>query len=121
MPPLSRSGNRSRLTQGGRAWPQAEAYDGALNVSGYSVEGFADADANQLRLSNLFTHLPAAVLKAKVVGAAKPAKKLGSPNHEAQTPRISALSAANYRALIAAFAASANRCNSHGNVTSTRT
>ena len=66
------------FSQGGRAWPQAEAYDAALNVSGYSVEGFADADATQLRLSNLFTHVPAAVLKAKVVGASKPAKKLVS-------------------------------------------
>ncbi|MGH9697369.1 MAG: malto-oligosyltrehalose synthase, partial [Bryobacteraceae bacterium] len=66
------------FSQGGRAWPQAESYDAALNVSGYSVEGFADADATQLRLSNLFTHVPAAVLKAKVVGATKPVKQLVS-------------------------------------------
>ena len=66
------------FSQGGRAWPQAEAYDAALNVSGYSVEGFADADATQLRISDLFTHLPAAVLKAKVVGASKPVKRLVS-------------------------------------------
>jgi (1->4)-alpha-D-glucan 1-alpha-D-glucosylmutase len=66
------------FSQGGRAWPQAEAYDAALNVSGYSVEGFADADATQLRVSDLFTHVPAAVLKAKVVGASKPVKRLVS-------------------------------------------
>lgn len=66
------------FSQGGRAWPQAEAYDAALNVSGYSVEGFADADATQLRVSDLFTHAPAAVLKAKVVGASKPVKRLVS-------------------------------------------
>jgi (1->4)-alpha-D-glucan 1-alpha-D-glucosylmutase len=64
------------FAQGGRAWPRPEAYDAALDVSGYSVEGFAEADATQLRLSDLFTHLPAAVLKAKVVGASKPVKKL---------------------------------------------
>jgi (1->4)-alpha-D-glucan 1-alpha-D-glucosylmutase len=39
------------------------------------VEGFADADARQLRLSDLLTHLPVAVLKAKFTGAAKPARK----------------------------------------------
>jgi (1->4)-alpha-D-glucan 1-alpha-D-glucosylmutase len=66
------------FSQGGRTWPQAEAYDAALNVSGYSVEGFADADATQLRVSDLFTHAPAAVLKAKVVGASKPVKRLVS-------------------------------------------
>jgi (1->4)-alpha-D-glucan 1-alpha-D-glucosylmutase len=66
------------FSQGGRAWPRPEAYDAALNVSGYSVEGFADADATQLRLSDLFTHLPAAVLKAKVVGASASVKKLVS-------------------------------------------
>jgi (1->4)-alpha-D-glucan 1-alpha-D-glucosylmutase len=44
-------------------------------VNGYAVEGFADADASKLRLSGIFTHLPAAVLKARVVGAAKPARR----------------------------------------------
>jgi (1->4)-alpha-D-glucan 1-alpha-D-glucosylmutase len=66
------------FSQGGRAWPHAEAYDGALNVSGYSLEGFAEADASQLRLSDLFTHVPAAVLRAKIVGASKPVKRLVS-------------------------------------------
>jgi len=63
------------FSQGGRVWPRAVNYDAALDVSGYSVEGFAEADATQLRLSDLFNHLPAAVLKAKVVGASKPLKK----------------------------------------------
>ena len=41
-----------------------------------SCEGFADADATQLRLSDLLTHLPVAVLKARFNGAAaKPARK----------------------------------------------
>ena len=54
------------FSQGGRAWPRAENYDASLHVDGYAVEGFADADASQLRLSDLFRHLPAAVLKARV-------------------------------------------------------
>jgi (1->4)-alpha-D-glucan 1-alpha-D-glucosylmutase len=63
------------FTDGGRAWPRPENYDAALDVSGYAVEGFADADASQLRLSNLLGHLPVAVLKARYHGAATPAPK----------------------------------------------
>jgi (1->4)-alpha-D-glucan 1-alpha-D-glucosylmutase len=63
------------FSQGGRVWPRAENYDGSLHVGGYAVEGFADADASKLRLSDIFRPLPAAVLKARVVGAAKPARK----------------------------------------------
>ena len=58
-----------------RAWPRPESYDALLNVSGYAVEGFADADASQLRLSDLFAHLPVAVLKARYHGVAQPAPK----------------------------------------------
>jgi len=63
------------FSQSGRVWPRAEAFDAALDVSGYSVEGFAEADATELRLSELFRHLPAAVLKARLVGAVQPAQK----------------------------------------------
>jgi (1->4)-alpha-D-glucan 1-alpha-D-glucosylmutase len=63
------------FSQSGRVWPRAEAFDAALDVSGYSVEGFAEADATELRLSELFRHLPAAVLKARFVGAVQPAPK----------------------------------------------
>ena len=55
------------FSQGGRAWPRAEGYDGSLDVGGYAVEGFADA--SKLRLSDLFRHLPAAALKARIVNA----------------------------------------------------
>jgi len=55
------------FSQGGRAWPRAEGYDGSLDVGGYAVEGFADA--SKLRLSDLFQHLPAAALKARIVTA----------------------------------------------------
>jgi (1->4)-alpha-D-glucan 1-alpha-D-glucosylmutase len=63
------------FSQGGRAWPRAESYDASLDVGGYAVEGFADADASELRLSDLFRRLPAAVLKARVVSASKPARR----------------------------------------------
>jgi len=63
------------FTDNGRAWPRPESYDAALNVSGYAIEGFADADASQLRLSDLLGHLPVAVLKARYHGAAKPVTK----------------------------------------------
>jgi (1->4)-alpha-D-glucan 1-alpha-D-glucosylmutase len=53
------------MSQGGRAWPGAEAYDGALRIDGYSVQGFK-AGATELRLPALFQHLPVAVLKARV-------------------------------------------------------
>jgi len=41
------------------------------------VEGFADADAAQLRLSDLLTHLPVAAVKARYTGPATPARKRG--------------------------------------------
>jgi (1->4)-alpha-D-glucan 1-alpha-D-glucosylmutase len=63
------------FSQSGRAWPRAESFDGAIGLSGYSVEGFADPDATQLRLSDLFAHLPAAVLRARLTGSVKPKRK----------------------------------------------
>ena len=53
------------LTQGGRVWPDAEAYDGAIVTRGYSLEGIS---GNELPLADAFRYLPAAVLKAKVAG-----------------------------------------------------
>jgi (1->4)-alpha-D-glucan 1-alpha-D-glucosylmutase len=63
------------LTDNGRSWPGPDRFDAAINVSGYAIEGFADADASQLRLSDLLGHLPVAVLKARYHGAAKPAPR----------------------------------------------
>ena len=63
------------FSESGRAWPRAESYDATLDVSGFSAEGFADADASQLRLSDLLAHLPVAVLKARYHGAAQPVPK----------------------------------------------
>jgi (1->4)-alpha-D-glucan 1-alpha-D-glucosylmutase len=53
------------LTQGGLVWPDAEAYDGAIVTSGYSLKGIS---GNALPLADAFKVLPAAVLKAKVAG-----------------------------------------------------
>jgi (1->4)-alpha-D-glucan 1-alpha-D-glucosylmutase len=64
------------MSQGGRVWPRADAFDGALNLKGYSVEGIVgEAGATEVRLSALFRHLPVAVLKARFEGAVKPARK----------------------------------------------
>jgi (1->4)-alpha-D-glucan 1-alpha-D-glucosylmutase len=64
------------MSQGGRVWPRADAYDGALNLKGYSVEGMvSEAGVSEVRLSALFRHLPVAVLKARFEGALKPARK----------------------------------------------
>ncbi len=53
------------LTQGGRVWPGAGAYDGAIVTTGYSLEGIG---GNELPLADAFKNLPAAMLKAKVAG-----------------------------------------------------
>jgi (1->4)-alpha-D-glucan 1-alpha-D-glucosylmutase len=63
------------MTQGGRGWPRAEDYQGAIGLNGYAVQGFADADANELRLSDLFRHLPVAALQARLIAAKAPARK----------------------------------------------
>jgi (1->4)-alpha-D-glucan 1-alpha-D-glucosylmutase len=61
------------LSRGGRDWPRAEAFDAALNLGGYSVEGISGAA--ETTLSALFRHLPVAVLKARFEGAVKPMRK----------------------------------------------
>lgn len=63
------------FTDNGRAWPLATDIDAALNVKGYALEGFADADATELRLSDLLRDFPVAVVKAFYHGATKPARK----------------------------------------------
>jgi len=61
------------LSRGGRDWPGAEAFDAALQLSGYSAEGIGGA--SEVPLSMLFRHLPVAVLKAPLEGALKPVRK----------------------------------------------
>jgi (1->4)-alpha-D-glucan 1-alpha-D-glucosylmutase len=62
------------LTQGGRVWPDAEAYDGAIVTRGYLFEGVS---GNELPLTDAFRYLPATVLKAKVAGRRR-RKNLGA-------------------------------------------
>jgi hypothetical protein len=106
------------LTDGGRHWPGPENFDAALDVGGYAVEGFADADATQLRLSDLLTHLPVAVLKA-----VSPARQ---SRHESATAPEEASAFLGQQQLAAVSGSrpgppSAKRCNSHGSTTSTCT
>jgi (1->4)-alpha-D-glucan 1-alpha-D-glucosylmutase len=63
------------LSQGGRSWPRAEAFDGVLDTTGYSIDG--RAGATPMPLATLFDHLPVAVLKARFQGALKPVRKRG--------------------------------------------
>jgi (1->4)-alpha-D-glucan 1-alpha-D-glucosylmutase len=65
------------MSQGGRVWPGAERYDGAIDVTGYSVEG-GRTGATELRLSDTFWHLPVAVLKARFKGGLKGSTKTHS-------------------------------------------
>jgi len=64
----------SPFTQSGRAWPSADAFNATIDMSGYAIEGDADA-GTEIRASALFTHVPAAVLKAKTLAAPRPARK----------------------------------------------
>ena len=63
------------FTDDGRAWPAAGSIDATLDINGYAAEGFADADATGVRLSDLLKDLPVAVVKAGYHGASKPARK----------------------------------------------
>jgi (1->4)-alpha-D-glucan 1-alpha-D-glucosylmutase len=61
------------MSDGGRVWPRGQAFDGVLHIDGYALEGSGKRAA--VPLSELFQHLPVAVLKARFAGAAKPARK----------------------------------------------
>jgi (1->4)-alpha-D-glucan 1-alpha-D-glucosylmutase len=59
------------FTQSGRIWPEAEAFDGTLNIKGYATAG----SDGTVSLSTLFQHLPVAVLKAKAATASMSQRK----------------------------------------------
>jgi (1->4)-alpha-D-glucan 1-alpha-D-glucosylmutase len=64
------------LSEGGRVWPRAEAFEGTLDIRGYSREGAGGGSgAAEIPLSTLFRHLPAMALKARYAGAAKAVRK----------------------------------------------
>jgi (1->4)-alpha-D-glucan 1-alpha-D-glucosylmutase len=60
------------MSQGGRAWPHADTFEGVLDLKGYSAEGI---DGAELQLSTLFKQLPVAILKARFEGGLKPRKR----------------------------------------------
>jgi len=55
------------FTQGGRHWPRPEAYEGEIDLAGYSLP---DGET-RAQLSTLFANLPVAVVKAKAATGAK--------------------------------------------------
>ena len=51
----------------------ADAFDGALHIDGYAIEGFNDKNETaSIPLSSLFAHIPAAVLEARSIAAKVP-------------------------------------------------
>jgi (1->4)-alpha-D-glucan 1-alpha-D-glucosylmutase len=61
------------MTQSGRSWPTADAFDATVNLSGYAVKGIG-GDISAVPISALFHDLPVAVLKARYAGATKPVR-----------------------------------------------
>ena len=59
------------VSAAGRAWPQGGAWQGSIVTKGYAVEGANNAaEITELPLAGLFEHMPVAVRKAHVTGAA---------------------------------------------------
>ena len=64
------------LSEGGRSWPSAASFEGAIELKGYAVEGIDGVNGlDALPLSALFSHLPVAVLKARVEGVVTKRKR----------------------------------------------
>jgi (1->4)-alpha-D-glucan 1-alpha-D-glucosylmutase len=67
------------FTQAGRAWPSASSFDATLRLDGLSLDESGEEKTSDgrhaLQLAKLFEQLPAAVLKARVVGAAISGRK----------------------------------------------
>jgi (1->4)-alpha-D-glucan 1-alpha-D-glucosylmutase len=53
----------ARLSESGRTWPRAEAFDAAVQLGGYAADGFEGA--TELAVSSLFAQLPVAVVRAR--------------------------------------------------------
>ncbi|MGA7806550.1 malto-oligosyltrehalose synthase [Bradyrhizobium sp.] len=62
------------VSQAGRVWPSVGQLDGAINLAGFEIDGVTDPATSSLPLASLLRHLPVAVLKARFVGAARPAR-----------------------------------------------
>jgi (1->4)-alpha-D-glucan 1-alpha-D-glucosylmutase len=61
------------FSQGGRVWPSADSFDATITLGDLSIDGLDDA-RRELHLSELFRHLPVAVLPARLQMTA-PARK----------------------------------------------
>jgi (1->4)-alpha-D-glucan 1-alpha-D-glucosylmutase len=60
------------LSQGGRAWPHPDGFEAAVNLMGYSIEGIdGTRNTDQVPLPILMSHLPVAVLGAKITAKSK--------------------------------------------------
>jgi (1->4)-alpha-D-glucan 1-alpha-D-glucosylmutase len=59
------------FTDSGRSWPRAEAFEGDIDIGGYSMKG----SRGTLPLSELFRYLPATVLRAKMQRATRSGRK----------------------------------------------
>jgi len=53
------------FSQGGRVWPSADSFDATITLGDLSIDGLDDA-RSELHLSELFQHLPVAVLPARL-------------------------------------------------------
>jgi (1->4)-alpha-D-glucan 1-alpha-D-glucosylmutase len=60
------------FTQAGRTWPTAAAIDATVDLKGFEVAGI---DGDDVPLSRLLTHFPAAVLKARTRAVTRPARQ----------------------------------------------
>ncbi|MBV8926648.1 MAG: malto-oligosyltrehalose synthase [Bradyrhizobium sp.] len=60
------------FTDAGRSWPRGEAFQAALGLQGFALEGM---EADELPLATPFKDFPAAVLKARWVGAERAVRK----------------------------------------------
>jgi (1->4)-alpha-D-glucan 1-alpha-D-glucosylmutase len=57
------------LTQGGRAWPAADAFDATIVAPGYTIEG--ETKKGEIRVGGLFRDLPVAIVKARAAAPAR--------------------------------------------------
>jgi (1->4)-alpha-D-glucan 1-alpha-D-glucosylmutase len=60
------------FTQSGRVWPHAGDFDANVELKGFKLR---DLDADRVPVSRIFTHLPAAVLKARTLTSGRSTRR----------------------------------------------
>ena len=77
------------MSEGGRAWPRADAFDASLDLRGYVIEDIAERTARRgpAAIATLFRHLPAAVLKARFKGRREACANTARAEGELETRR----------------------------------